>query len=420
MPAGHAFEVSEPRAMLTNGNKSQGSGTLQVHLLCPDQELRDSARLAMEELPEFDLMIGLDSLKSTEPLTIDQADVIMAAMDDGACPAIELFSRQLGVAKRPVQIALIADVSAESIRRALRAGADEVLAIPLQKAELIKALLKISELHRRDDVARNCLVCAVTGPSGGIGITTVVANLALALRYALKCTVVAIDLDLQASDLTVQLNLEPEGTIVDAVTAAKLDSIQLDKILVKHSSGVYVLAAPKRIEEADKVSASSLTTTITLLQEMFDCVLVDCGRYIDDRSITMWEASDHLFYVVDQSIGAIRCAGRAIDLFSCLQTSAPSAELILNRFAQSGLISAAQITDTLGRPLYGQIPRHDKLFVSASEQGKNIWQIDSSAAVVRSFEQLAYKLTGRKQPDSRKRFLPRFLPTRSHISGDRP
>ena len=64
---------------------------------------------------------------------------------------------------------------------------------------------------------------------GGVGVTSLAGNLALAMRYTLDKRVAVIDLDLQASALSVFLNVEPDRTMM-ALTEGekKIDSIQLE------------------------------------------------------------------------------------------------------------------------------------------------------------------------------------------------
>jgi len=86
----------------------------------------------------------------------------------------------------------------------------------------------------------------------------------------------------------------------------KLDSIQLESALTKHPSGIYLLAAPKRIEDSELVADKTIGAVLELMRQLFDFVLVDCGGYIDENAVAAWERSDYLFYLLDQSIAAAR------------------------------------------------------------------------------------------------------------------
>ena len=89
-------------------------------------------------------------------------------------------------------------------------------------------------------------------------------------------------------------------------------------VLCKHESGLYWLAAPKRIEDAELVSAATVEATLKVLRELFDVVMVDCGTHLTESSIVVWERSDRLLYVIDQRVTAIRGAQRFLDLYQRL------------------------------------------------------------------------------------------------------
>ena len=73
------------------------------------------------------------------------ADVIMFVFDSAHQPEVVPITAATPGADRPARIALIRQRSAHAIREALRAGADDVLFLPLDQEDLTRALLKVSE-----------------------------------------------------------------------------------------------------------------------------------------------------------------------------------------------------------------------------------------------------------------------------------
>ena len=99
---------------------------------------------------------------------------------------------------------------------------------------------------------------AILGPKGGTGKTLIATNLAVALAQR-DANVVLVDLDLQFGDVGLALGLSPERTIYDLVKAGgSLDHEKLDRHLIRHSSGVKVLIAPTRPDQASAVSVDFL------------------------------------------------------------------------------------------------------------------------------------------------------------------
>ncbi len=322
-------------------------------------------------------------------------DVAMVVLEGGEESALEYLQGQAQLNPRPALFALLHDRSTNLMRRTLRAGADEVLFLPLDHGDATRALLKISEARRRVERPGRGQVCALVSLTGGVGVTTLSANLALGLRHLSQKQVAGVDLDLQASDLSVVLNLEPERTIIDICDPGrKLDSIGLESALSKHASGLYLLAAPNRIEDSETVTSDQVAGALDLMRQLFDFVVVDCGRNISENTVAVWERCDHLFYVLDQSIGAVRCAGRFIDLFGRLDLAGVEPGFLLNRYLPRNLITEEQIAHTLARPIFAKIARDDKTCDQAVTRAQDLWKVAPHSPLTKAVEDLARKLTG--------------------------
>src|SRR6202521_74226 len=276
--------------------------------------------------------------------------------------ALNFLQTQAQHSPRPILLAVLSARSAGLMKRALRSGADEILFLPLDPGEATRALLKLSEARWRTERREGGVIISVMSMVGGVGVTSLAANLALALQ-SLHQRVALLDLDLQTGGRAVFLNLDPEVTIMPLVRLdRKLDSIQLESALTKHSSGVYLLAAPKRIEEGELVSDITVGTVLDLTRQLFDFVIVDCGHHVDENAVAAWERSEHLFYVLDQSIAAARCAWRFIDLFERLGLTTLEPRYILDRYNPAHPLTEKAIEATLGKSIYARIPADDRTF----------------------------------------------------------
>ena len=86
---------------------------------------------------------------------------------------------------------------------------------------------------------------AFMGAKGGAGATTLACNFAVALAQEPEQKTLLIDLDLPLGDAALNLGIVAEFSAIDALQAGdRLDARFLSQLLVKHSSGVWVLAAP--------------------------------------------------------------------------------------------------------------------------------------------------------------------------------
>ncbi len=328
-------------------------------------------------------------------------DVVMVVFNGDEEESLNYLQGVGETEPRPAIFALLRERSPGLMKRVLRAGADELLFLPLDTGDATRALLKISESRRREDQTGMGTVVSLVSLVGGVGVTSLAGNLALALRYSLDKRVAVIDLDLQASTLSVFLNVEPDRTVM-ALTEGdkKIDSIQLESALSKHSSGIYLLAAPKRIEDSELVTDGALGNVIEIMRQLFDYVIVDCGTHIDATKVAAWERSEHLFYVLDQSIGAARCAWRFVDLCGRLGLNNLEPAFVISRFISNHPISEEQLSHTLARPIYAKIPRDEKVLERVQLSAQDLWQVAPNSPLTKAVEEMARKLDGVSDPDS--------------------
>ena len=376
-----------------NGSKSEGHrSTMKVMLVGDPGEQRTQLKTVLAALVEPELEIIEGETATAANLSENVAappDATLVMVNGNEEAALSFLQGQALHSPRPSLLAVLIARSAGLMKRALRAGADEILFMPLDPGEATRALLKISEARWRTERREGGVVISVTSLIGGVGVTSLAGNLALALQ-SLHQRVALVDLDLQTGGLAVFLNLDPEVTIMPLVRLdRKLDSIQLESALTKHQSGVYLLAAPKRIEEGELVSDITVGTVLDLIRQLFDYVIVDCGDHVDENGVAAWERSEHLFYVLNQTIAAARSAWRFIDLFERLDLTTLEPRFILNRYNPSHPLTEKAIEATLAKPIYAKIPTDDRTFESIEMKAQDLFQLAPSSPVARAMLDLA-------------------------------
>jgi len=375
------------------GKKNDGrQGGLRVQLVGEGEEHRAEVRDALAAMG--DPVLNIEECEPDVGATPDASfDVTMVVFNGNDELSLSYLNSQIGREPRAALFALLHDRSPDLMKRVLRAGADELLFLPLDTGDATRALLKISEKRREEVHVGGGTIVSLVSLIGGTGVTSLAANLALALRYAFDKRVAVVDLDLQTGGLAVFLNLEPERTIMAISEGTrKLDSIQLESALSKHASGIYLLAAPKRIEDSELVSDATVGAILDLMRQLFDFVIVDCGTHIDPNTVAAWERSNHLFYVLDQSIGAARCAWRFVDLLGRLGLQGIEPDFILSRFVPGHPITEEQLSHTLAQAIHTRIPRDEKVLERVQLSAQDLWQVAPNSPLAKSVEDLARRL----------------------------
>ena len=351
-----------------------------------------------------------DALARIREIDIEIVDLGNDQPASGNDPKIVLFALLLDPAERdrwgamfqippamaspsPLMVALLQDRSSDLIQAALRAGADDVLSMPPAPEDALRVLLRASEVRRRAERPDKNKICSLVSVAGGRGVSSLTVCLGYAMQRLLEKRTALVDLDLQAAPLAVLLDVQPEHTIADlADPTSPIDSIRLESVVTKNDSGPALLAAPLRIAQTELVSAATVEAALKVLHDLFDMVLVDCGSHLNESSVVVFESSDCLLYVLDQSVTAVRAAQRFLDLYESLGLHERPPHLIVNRYRTDDVLTLKQIETALQLPVFATVPHDDAAFKEMQTTGHDLWNISSGANVRRSIENLARRL----------------------------
>jgi Flp pilus assembly CpaE family ATPase len=386
------ISMTEPISMIEESKRQERAPARKsgrLHPICVaiaggDEAQRGALTTALNQITELEIeFVGEDEVSAKRG---SRAIILMLILDSDNSDTWRHELRKHNFDQRFSSVIALVNDDSPRARAALQAGVDDVLGMPPIPEQAYHTLFRISELSHRHEGARQKIVCSLVSVSGGVGVSHLTVSLGLAMHRLFEKRIGIVELDLQAAPLTVMLNQDPEHTISElADPTSSIDSIRLESVLCKHDSGLYWLAASKRIEEAELISAATVEATLKVLRELFDVVLVDCGTRLAESSIVAWERSDHLLYILDQTVTGIRAAQRFLSLY--------------NRYVASSPITLERLENALGQPIYATLPRDDKSFSEQQVTGQDFWQIRAASALRESLGALARKLRGTSADD---------------------
>ncbi|ABC82596.1 AAA family ATPase [Anaeromyxobacter dehalogenans] len=294
------------------------------------------------------------------------------------------------------------------ILRSMRAGAREY-AVAGDAARLQQA---VRSLARPDGAVAAGQVLAIFPAKGGMGATTLAANVAADLVRGGDRTCL-VDLDLQLGDVNAFLDVHGGYTITDVVAnMRRLDRDLLDASVQAHRSGVHVLAQEERLEEAEHLDAAAVEKLIGFLRQHYQHLVLDGLRGFDERSLAALDAADRVVLVVTQEVPAVRNAQRCVELFRKLGYSDAKLAIVVNRCLRASNITPEVIAETLGVPVTATVAND---FVSASravQRGSTVMEEAPRSALARDVSALARKLSGADQDRRRPGMLRRMFARR--------
>ena len=313
---------------------------------------------------------ALDKIENTSP------DIIIMTLGAGDTDVLNLAERI--ILHRPKTfVILVADsLDVEIMQEAVKVGCHNLIEFPSTSkefSEYIKSVyhnesIRIKSLSNKDTLVWASRVITVFGAKGGLGKSTIAANLAVKLAEKRK-KVALVDLDLQFGDLNIFLDLEPKDTIVELVqdvVTPNIDSVR--SYMSVHSSGVHVLCAPRSPEYAELVSADKVQSLLSLLRTYYDYVIVDTSPSFTDVTITAIESSSMLFFVTGLDISILRNSKLSVSLLESLQQT-DKIKLIVNRAVDMNSITINDVQKIIGYPIWAKLPSDYKVAVNALNRG---------------------------------------------------
>jgi pilus assembly protein CpaE len=310
-----------------------------------------------------------------DELQQSDADVLLVACVEELEAALALV--HWWSAHRPTRpvVVLCPPSSNGFVGRAFAAGADDLVVIDVEEvdsgATSRQLVFAIEKAVARNSAPENgseagATIC-VLGPKGGIGKTLTSCNLGLALVEMGK-KVVLVDLDLQFGDLALSLGLTPQGTVHDlAMAGGTLDAVKVDSYLATHSSGLRVLMAPTRPDQASDIKIEFLRDVYALLRSSYDYVIVDTPPGFTPEVIATIDSSSHVCMIGMLDALSLKNTKLGLETLELMGYDMQRVRLVLNRADSSVGITQNDVLAILGRPPDVLVPSHRDITRSVNE-----------------------------------------------------
>ena len=261
--------------------------------------------------------------------------------------------------------AIAATTQPELILQAMRAGANEYLSWPLDDS-FNMAVHKAAERSRPKDGSRNCSVLSFFGVKGGAGTTTVAVNSAIEIARTSKKPTLIIDLHQFLGEVALFLGVRPRFTLVDALdNHHRIDSEFLRELVVKHKSGLDILAGGEQADRPGPQDAIVFEQLLQTLGRTYDYIVIDAGLVTGPCSDVAVFAAESIYLVANPDVASVRNAHRLVDRMGQLGAAKDRIRIVLNRMSDQHEIGPKQIESTLGFGIFAVFPS-DYATVSAA------------------------------------------------------
>ncbi len=298
-------------------------------------------------------------------------------------------------------VLLSPDQSSDFLMHAMRAGVREVLALPLNAAQVLQALqrMQVHQTNSSRERSRAGRVLAMIPSKGGAGATFLATNLAYALSKHGK-RVAVLDLNLYFGDAAIYLS---DGVAVSNVVelaskTRQMDATLLASSMLKVSESLFVLAAPESPEHVRDVSVADIEKIIELARANYDFVVLDIGNALDPLTIKALDIADRIDLVMQLNLPFVRAARRMVNVFRDLGYADNKLHLVVNRNEKGGDISLADVEKTCALKIAQTIPNSHAPVSASINQGKPLVELAPRDPVAVALNAWAETLDPMPQP----------------------
>ncbi|MAU02013.1 MAG: septum site-determining protein MinD [Anaerolineaceae bacterium] len=242
-------------------------------------------------------------------------------------------------------------------------------------------------------------VITITSGKGGVGKTTITANIASALAMLGK-KVVAIDADIGLRNLDVVMGLE-NRIVYDLVDVIE-GRCRLRQAMIKdkRQSDLYLIPAAQTRDKM-AVSPSDMILVCDELKQEMDYIIIDSPAGIERGFRNAIAPSDEVLIVTNPEVSAVRDADRIIGLLEA-EEKGPG-RLILNRLkpemvARGDMLSIDDVLDILAIELIGVIPEDESILISSNRGTPIAMSGINGSSASQAFRNVAQRLQGETVP----------------------
>lgn len=297
-------------------------------------------------------------------------------------------------AERPEIISVLAaeQSNPDFFRGGMLAGAREFLILPLTTTELEFSLERVAQISTRRaekrgisrgragaGPSRDGQFIAVCAGKGGVGVSFVAANLAVAAaRRAAGLMMALVDMNFSSGDLAAVLDIRPTRTLCDLAPAIP----ELEPELLKAASspvfpGLDLYPAPVEIEAGPVFTPDQLQALLECLRRSYDLVVTDVGSTPGAGMVGVLSLADLILCCTVPEVLSVRGCKRLIEWLDKAGVTKSNMAAVIN-CRNSFDLSADRLAGHLGIPAIGELPSSREV-PALLDEGRQITAVNDGA-----------------------------------------
>jgi pilus assembly protein CpaE len=235
-------------------------------------------------------------------------------------------------------------------------------------------------------------IISVFSPKGGVGRTTLACGLATIFARRHGRRTLLIDLDLQFGDAAIMMGLDPAKTIYDLVmTSGDLDPDKLASSVNVHPSGVHVIPAPVRPEDAELVAEDRVANLLEVAKQAYDVIVVDTPAQFHATTLATLDRTDRLALVGSLDIPTVKNIKLTLQTLGMLHYPTERIGFVMNRPQPRVELKQSEVEKALDLKVIGEVP-YDREIPIAVNRGVPVPMSAPRSSASKALEEVAHAL----------------------------
>ena len=274
----------------------------------------------------------------------------------------------------------------------MRAGANEFLTWPPVESALSEAIARAAARRQSSVGSRPATTMVFFGAKGGSGTTTLAVNCGVEIARLSKRPTIIVDLNPGLGEVSLFLGMRSRFTLLDAIdNLHRLDGEFLRELVVKHKSGLDIMAGSDHFERPGAQDVAGLEEVLRLFARQYQYIVIDAGSQISPCSVASFYTADSICFVANPDVPSVRNSQRLLERISQLGSCRDRVRLLLNRAAEPYPIPPSQIESALGHPIYHTFPSDYRTVSTALNSGVPV-ALTGNSGIAEQFDRFTRRL----------------------------
>lgn len=376
----------------------------KVNVVILAEEVQYRVKVKNKIVNEDVAIVGYSDFKEESKLKIEGyfPDVIVCALDSSDIDEdFYKFIQSVQFQNSGTAVVIMTDkVSISLVNEAAKRGIRQVFDFSVDAEEFTAALGEVNEIEQRlmgqlkIEKRVRAKVIAFYGVKGGVGTTSIVANVAAALASRGK-KVILLDFDLQYGDSNLFLDVESKDTIVEL--ARDPEGISIEKVnaaAATHSTGFSILCPPKTPEYADYITPEHTRKIIENVRPYFEYILIDMGTNFAETTLVALENCDEIQVITNLNVPCLKGTKAVMNVLDTLRV-ADKAKLVITK-NRSSLIKIKDFENLMLRKAYAVITSDRNISDNAMNSGNPVVLNSPRSAIAKDYNKYVDQIVADK------------------------